>query len=327
MAATTVQYVYLVGEDIWVNAPANGGAGLALVTRVCEAHASFAAADMAAFARCQGDVTQPGQFRDNILASPGPDDDTIICYESRDDAFYKSYVTQMPLIGGIVALTGSVDGNEDSMQVMPTAPSLTIPRDDEVQEEGAPPAVTPAVIASRAGGKRKATMTHEADEDEEQPSPPTQAATQDHVSSGDRMQPMSALAANPFVQFAPGGYSGCLGGLTFWVTGTLERWTREQAHALIEAFDGITEDYLKRDIDYAVVGAKPAAVKLADMDKRFPHIKRISQDELYDLIKTRPGSGTDPEAWLYKEDVTEICMGAKNVRKPRAKKFRPNAAT
>jgi len=122
----------------------------------------------------------------------------------------------------------------------------------------------------------------------------------------------------PF-QFAPGGNVGCLKGFSFHITGTLDPWTRSQADALIEEYGGVSSKTLKPDVDYAVIGTKPGAKKLAELqDEKFKDVQQIDQGELYHLIRTLPGDGSGMR--VSREFVTDVCKRAKLPPKKKGKK-------
>ncbi|MCL6583580.1 MAG: NAD-dependent DNA ligase LigA [bacterium] len=75
-----------------------------------------------------------------------------------------------------------------------------------------------------------------------------------------------------------------LSGRTFVFTGKLERWTREQAKAVVESLGGRVTERVSADTDYLVAG--PGAGSKLDEAKR-RGIQIISEDELVRLIKER----------------------------------------
>lgn len=75
-----------------------------------------------------------------------------------------------------------------------------------------------------------------------------------------------------------------LSGRTFVFTGKLERWTREQAKAVVESLGGRVTERVSADTDYIVAG--PGAGSKLDEAKR-RGIQIISEDELVRLIEER----------------------------------------
>ncbi|KAF7991816.1 hypothetical protein HCN44_010617 [Aphidius gifuensis] len=99
-------------------------------------------------------------------------------------------------------------------------------------------------------------------------------------------------ARNPGSKEIPVGAVNCLAGLTFVVTGVLDSLERFEADELIQKYGGRTVAALSKKTNYLVVGDQAGESKLnkADVLK----IKKISEDELLDLIRTRKaGKATD----------------------------------
>ncbi|XP_043285853.1 replication factor C subunit 1 [Venturia canescens] len=93
-------------------------------------------------------------------------------------------------------------------------------------------------------------------------------------------------ARNPGSKPIPDGASNCLAGLTFLITGVLESLEREEAEELIHKYGGRVVKSLSKKTDYMIVGDEPGASKLEKAATL--GTKQISEDDLLDLIKTRP---------------------------------------
>jgi len=71
-------------------------------------------------------------------------------------------------------------------------------------------------------------------------------------------------------------------GLTFVLTGTLEKYTREEATAIIEKYGGKVTNSVSKKTDYVLVGESPGS-KLAKAQEL--GIKIISEKEFDEMIK------------------------------------------
>jgi DNA ligase (NAD+) len=78
-----------------------------------------------------------------------------------------------------------------------------------------------------------------------------------------------------------------LQGKTFVFTGTLARFTRDQAREEVEALGGRATSSVSGETDYVVIGAQPGR-KLEDA--RQHHIKRIDEDAFIALITDAKGT-------------------------------------
>ena len=77
-----------------------------------------------------------------------------------------------------------------------------------------------------------------------------------------------------------------LQGKTFVFTGTLARFTRDQAREEVEALGGRATSSVSGETDYVVIGAQPGS-KLEDAKQ---HIKRIDEDAFIALITDAKGT-------------------------------------
>ncbi|XP_076082907.1 replication factor C subunit 1-like [Mytilus galloprovincialis] len=85
----------------------------------------------------------------------------------------------------------------------------------------------------------------------------------------------------------PEGGENCLEGLTFVITGILESLERDDAKQLVEKYGGKVTTSVSKKTSFMVVGRDAGESKLAKA--RSCGTKQISEDELLDLIRTRPG--------------------------------------
>jgi DNA ligase (NAD+) len=73
-----------------------------------------------------------------------------------------------------------------------------------------------------------------------------------------------------------------LAGQEVVITGTLNRFTREEAESRIKALGGMTRDNVTRKTNYVVVGANPGS-KLARAQEL--NIKQIDEEEFLRLLE------------------------------------------
>jgi DNA ligase (NAD+) len=73
-----------------------------------------------------------------------------------------------------------------------------------------------------------------------------------------------------------------LKGKSFLITGTLSRYTREEAHNLIEANGGRTISSVSRNLDFLIVGENPGS-KLKKAEG-IPSVKILNEDDFNDLL-------------------------------------------
>lgn len=99
-------------------------------------------------------------------------------------------------------------------------------------------------------------------------------------------------ARNPGSKEIPKGAVNCLAGLSFVVTGVLESLERNEVDDLIKQYGGRVVAALSKKTNYLVVGDAAGESKLAKADSL--HIKKITEDDLLEMIRTRPaGKSTD----------------------------------
>ncbi|KAG8037014.1 hypothetical protein G9C98_004336, partial [Cotesia typhae] len=93
-------------------------------------------------------------------------------------------------------------------------------------------------------------------------------------------------ARNPGSKTIPKGAENCLAGLSFVVTGVLESLEREEVDELIKQYGGRVVGNLSKKTNYLVVGDAAGESKMAKADSL--HVKKISEDELLEMIRSRP---------------------------------------
>ncbi|GFG38063.1 hypothetical protein Cfor_02338 [Coptotermes formosanus] len=93
---------------------------------------------------------------------------------------------------------------------------------------------------------------------------------------------------NPGGKVVPQGEPGCLAGLVFVVTGVLETIEREEATSIIKQCGGRVTSSVSRNTSYIVVGYEPGPSKIEKATKL--NIKQLTEDGLFDLIRTKSGS-------------------------------------
>ncbi|XP_068241805.1 replication factor C subunit 1 [Palaemon carinicauda] len=95
--------------------------------------------------------------------------------------------------------------------------------------------------------------------------------------------------SNPGSKIIPEGKPECLQGLVFVSTGVLESLDREEVSELIKKYGGKVTTSISRNTSYLIVGSEAGESKLKKADQL--GTKQITEDDLLDLIRTRPGKG------------------------------------
>jgi replication factor C subunit 1 len=90
------------------------------------------------------------------------------------------------------------------------------------------------------------------------------------------------------VKEVPVGQAGCLKDLTFVITGVLDSLERDEAKTLIERYGGRVTGSVSGKTSYLLLGEQPGESKIKKADT-LPQVKRINEDELFDLIRNRSG--------------------------------------
>lgn len=93
-------------------------------------------------------------------------------------------------------------------------------------------------------------------------------------------------ARNPGSKEIPEGAPNCLAGLSFVITGVLDSLERDEADDLIKKYGGRIVTGLSRKVNYLIVGDQAGDSKLSKADTL--RIKKITEDELLDLIRSKP---------------------------------------
>ncbi|CAF1035517.1 unnamed protein product [Rotaria sp. Silwood1] len=86
----------------------------------------------------------------------------------------------------------------------------------------------------------------------------------------------------------PQGAEDCLKSLTFVITGVLPSLERDECKKIIESYGGRVTTAVSGKTDYLVAGRDEGKTKTEKAKKL--HIKIISEDDLLEMIRTRPGS-------------------------------------
>ncbi|XP_046753824.1 replication factor C subunit 1 [Diprion similis] len=93
-------------------------------------------------------------------------------------------------------------------------------------------------------------------------------------------------ARNPGSKEIPTGANNCLAGLSFLITGVLDSLERDEADDMIKKYGGRMLHQVSKKTDYVILGDEPGPAKLEKAKKL--GVKIISEDELLELIRTRP---------------------------------------
>ena len=106
-------------------------------------------------------------------------------------------------------------------------------------------------------------------------------------------------ARNPGSKEIPKGADSCLSGLTFIISGVLDSLEREEAEEIIKQYGGNVVKSVSKKLDYIIIGDQAGPSKL--MKAECLGIKKLSEDDLLELIKTRPGGLVNEKISLSKE--------------------------
>ncbi|CAF5176592.1 unnamed protein product, partial [Rotaria magnacalcarata] len=91
----------------------------------------------------------------------------------------------------------------------------------------------------------------------------------------------------------PDGEKNCLKNLTFVISGILESLERDECKNLIEKYGGRVTVALSGKTNYLIAGREPSEGKLNKA--RATKVAVISEDDLLELIQTRPGDEVTPK--------------------------------
>jgi replication factor C subunit 1 len=108
----------------------------------------------------------------------------------------------------------------------------------------------------------------------------------------------------------PVGQENCLEGLTFVFTGNLSSISREDASDLVKRYSGRVTSAPSRKTSYLVVGDEPSENKINKAKEI--GIKVVNEDELFDLVRLRPGKAS-PEMALPVEKPLKKSQKTKDV--------------
>ncbi|KAA0722360.1 Replication factor C subunit 1 A1-P145 [Triplophysa tibetana] len=121
----------------------------------------------------------------------------------------------------------------------------------------------------------------------------------------------------------PQGAENCLEGCVFVVTGVLESMERDDAKSLIERYGGKVTGNVSRKTTYLVLGRDSGASKTEKAESFGTKI--INEDELLELIRTKPGKKSKYEIAAEAENKTATAKtpNSRGKRTPPAKKSTP----
>uniref|UniRef100_A0A8C1QMX8 Replication factor C subunit 1 n=1 Tax=Cyprinus carpio TaxID=7962 RepID=A0A8C1QMX8_CYPCA len=124
----------------------------------------------------------------------------------------------------------------------------------------------------------------------------------------------------------PQGEENCLEGCVFVLTGVLESLERDDAKSLIERYGGKVTGNVSRKTTYLVLGRDSGASK-SEKAESFG-TKIINEDELLDLIRTKPGKKSKYEIAAEAEVNKATPQGpSPNKRSPSKGKSKPGSAS
>lgn len=113
-------------------------------------------------------------------------------------------------------------------------------------------------------------------------------------------------ARNPGSKEVPEGAEYCLAGLSFLITGVLDSLEREEADELIIKYGGRILQQVSKKTDYVIVGDEPGPAKLAKANDL--NIKKISEDDLLEMIRTRPKGKAEDVKQSHSRAKEKIAM-------------------
>ncbi|XP_053978468.1 replication factor C subunit 1 [Hylaeus volcanicus] len=98
-------------------------------------------------------------------------------------------------------------------------------------------------------------------------------------------------ARHPGSKKVPEGAEYCLAGLSFVITGVLDSLEREEADELIKHYGGRIVHQVSKKTNYIIIGDQPGPAKVAKATNL--NVKQISEDDLLEMIRTRPAGQAD----------------------------------
>uniref|UniRef100_A0A8C2BHL4 Replication factor C subunit 1 n=1 Tax=Cyprinus carpio TaxID=7962 RepID=A0A8C2BHL4_CYPCA len=119
----------------------------------------------------------------------------------------------------------------------------------------------------------------------------------------------------------PQGEENCLEGCVFVLTGVLESLERDDAKSLIERYGGKVTGNVSRKTTYLVLGRESGASK-SEKAESFG-TKIINEDELLDLIRTKPGKKSKYEIAAENKSFKARTPDSRDKRTPPSKKATP----
>ncbi|KAL5248432.1 hypothetical protein ACHWQZ_G017574 [Mnemiopsis leidyi] len=101
----------------------------------------------------------------------------------------------------------------------------------------------------------------------------------------------------------PEGAANCLEGLTFVISGVLDSIERDEAAEIIKKYGGRVTSAVSKKTDYLVKGEGVGAKKLEAAEKF--NTKQIDEDELLEMIRSKPGKKSTYDIKVEKEAAHE----------------------
>uniref|UniRef100_A0A8C2FY42 Replication factor C subunit 1 n=1 Tax=Cyprinus carpio TaxID=7962 RepID=A0A8C2FY42_CYPCA len=123
----------------------------------------------------------------------------------------------------------------------------------------------------------------------------------------------------------PQGAENCLEGCVFVLTGVLESMERDEAKSLIERYGGKVTGNVSRKTTYLVLGRDSGASKTEKAESFGTKI--INEDELLDLIRTKPGKKSKYEIAAEAESTHTHKKNLQFKKSPSKGKSKPGSAS
>ncbi|PLW05836.1 hypothetical protein PCASD_04003 [Puccinia coronata f. sp. avenae] len=141
-------------------------------------------------------------------------------------------------------------------------------------------------------------------------------------------QERAGPSAAPQSKQIPAGEENCLAGLRFVFTGELESLSREEAHALVKRYGGISTIAPSTRTNFVVLGSDAGPKKLELIKKH--KLKTINQDQFLSMITSKPSGKADAKSSKKQDEkVKKVEQVAKpaNPRKESTTEKQPNGQT
>lgn len=109
-------------------------------------------------------------------------------------------------------------------------------------------------------------------------------------------------ARHPGSKKVPEGADYCLAGLSFVITGVLDSLEREEAEEIIKKYGGRILHQISKKTNYVIIGDEPGPAKVSKANSL--NITKISEDDLLEMIQTRPAGQAN--------DITQLRTKSKD---------------